>query len=1101
MRPFALLSLLLIALTACAPSQIASAQSNEAPETAAEGEEETSKLNAAMFSAIGGRSIGPAVNSGRIGDLAINPRNNSEWYVAVCSGGVWKTTNNGVNFTPIFDNEGSYSIGCLAMDPENPNVVWVGTGENNSQRSVSFGDGVYKSLDGGKSWTNLGLKESEHIGMIAIDPRDSDTVFVAAQGPLWRSGGDRGLYRTTDGGETWEKILEIDEHTGVNEVHIDPSDPDTMYASAYQRARKVWTLINGGPGSGIYKSTDGGETWREVTTGLPDVDMGRIGMDISPADPNVVYAIVEAADDEGGFFRSTDKGETWEKRSSHMTTSPQYYNEIVCDPVNVDRVYSLDTFTHVTEDGGATFSRVRRGSKHVDDHALWINPKNTDHLIMGSDGGIYVTWDRGGAWLFCDTMPITQFYRIAVDNEHPFYNVVGGTQDNNTLHGPSRTRSQAGVVNEDWLVTVGGDGFEPQIDPTDPNIIYSQWQYGGLIRFDRKSGEVLDIKPRQKPGEDPYVFNWDAPLLISPHKHTRIYFGGNFLFRSEDRGESWETVTGDLSRGLDRNQLEIMDEIQKPDAVAKHMSTSIYGSAVALSESPLVEGLLYVGTDDGLVHVSEDNGRTWRKVETFPGVPEMTYVASLTASRHDPDRVYAAFENHKNGDFTPYLLRSDDRGRTWTSVAGDLPERDFVWSVQEDHVKEDLLFAGTEFGAYFSIDGGQKWIKFKGVPTIAVRDIDVQRRENDLALATFGRSFYIIDDYSPLREVNEEMLEETEATIFPIRDALSYIQVNRFSSNSGVGSQGDGYFTAPNPPFGAVFTYYLRDKLQTRKEQRKETEQQDDWEYPTIDEFRAEDREREPQVQLVVRNDEREVVRRIDGSRESGIHRANWDLRWPWSGPVSLSADHREYWMPEPQGPLATPGRYTVELVKVVDGRTSRLAGPVAFNVESLDLGTFTDGDKDATLAFSQRVAELHRAVTGAIRAANEARDRINHLRVAIRDTPGSDPAMLARLESINAELDAVLVELRGDPTLSSRVVPAPDSISDRVMTIVYGQWGVSTAPTQTMRDGYRYAADAFEQALTDLRRIADRDLVALERELEDLGAPWTPGRIPDWSR
>ena len=1099
MRPLALLTVLLTTLTACARSHIAMAQ-HDAPE-AAEVAEDESKMNAGMFSAIGARSIGPALLSGRIGDLAVNPDDFSEWIVAVSSGGVWKTTTYGATFTPIFDDENSYSIGCVTMDPRNSNVLWVGTGENNSQRSVAFGDGVYKSVDGGKSWKNVGLPESEHIGMIAIDPRDSDHVFVAAQGPLWRSGGDRGLYRTTDGGETWDKVLDIDEHTGVNEVHIDPTDPDIMYASAYQRARKVWTLINGGPGSGIYKSTDGGETWREVTSGLPKVDMGRIGMDISPADANVVYAIVEAADGEGGFFRSTDKGETWEKRSDHMTTSPQYYNEIVCDPINVDRVYALDTFTHVTEDGGKTFNRIRRGHKHVDDHALWINPTNTDHLIIGSDGGIYDTWDRGGAWTYRETLPITQFYRVAVDNDYPFYNVIGGTQDNNTLLGPSRTRSQAGITNEDWIVTIGGDGFEPQVDPTDPNIIYSQWQYGGLIRFDKKSGEALDIKPRQKPGDDPYVFNWDAPLLISPHNHTRLYFGGNFLFRSDDRGESWTRITDDLSRGLDRNELEIMGEIQKPDAVAKHKSTSIYGNTVALTESPLVEGLLYIGTDDGLVHVSEDNGRSWRTIDSFPGIPELVYVSCLTASRHNADRVYAAFDNHKDGDFKPYLLRSDDRGRTWTAIMGDLPERDTVWSVQEDHVNENLLFAGTEFGAYFTVDGGGRWLKIQGVPTISVRDIDVQRRENDLVLATLGRSFYIVDDYSPWRLVSEEMLEETEAMIFPIRDALSYIEVNRFSSNSGIGSQGDAYYHASNPPFGALFTYYLRDKLETRKERRKEAEKEEDWTYPTLEEFRAEDREREPVVWLVVRNSAGEVVRRIEGSREAGIHRTNWDLRWPYSGPVSLTSERRPYWMPPLRGPLATPGEYTVELVRIIDGQKATLAHPVKFSVKALDLGTFADDDKAGTLAFEMQVADLHRAVTGAIKAAGEAQNRINHLRVAIKETPDSSGSMIERLEKINADLDALLVSLRGDPTLGRRAAPAPDSINDQVMNIVWGQWGVTTAPTGTMRESYDAAADRFELTLTKLRSLIERDLYKLETELERTGAPWTPGRVPNWRR
>jgi photosystem II stability/assembly factor-like uncharacterized protein len=572
-----------------------------------------SKVTGGTFSGLRARSIGPALLSGRIADLAINPSNHAEYFVAAASGGVWKTTNNGTTFRPVFDGQGSYSIGCVTIDPGNHNVVWVGTGENNSQRSVSWGDGVYKSVDGGRSWTNVGLKESEHIGMIVVHPRNSDVVYVAAQGPLWRSGGDRGLYRTTDGGATWERILHVSDDTGVNEVHLDPRDPDVIYVSTYQRRRRVWTLLDGGPESGIHKSTDGGRTWRELKRGLPSVDKGKIGLDIAPADPDVIYAVIEAQDGQSGFFRSTDRGETWQRRSGYVSTSPQYYNELVCDPYEVDRVYAMDTRLQVTDDGGSTFSSVQGRRQHVDNHALWIDPDDTAHMIVGCDGGVYETWDRAQSWRYMPNLPLTQFYRVTVDTSEPFYYVYGGTQDNNTLGGPSRTIKRS-LSNEDWFVTVGGDGFETVVDPTDPNIVYSQWQYGGLVRHDRRTGENVDIKPRPRPGDPPYVFNWDAPLLISPHSHTRLYFGGRRLYRSDDRGDGWRAVSGDMSRGLDRNELEVMGKIWPMNAVAKHNSTSIYGNIVALSESPLVEDLLYVGTDDGLVHVSENGGESWRGV-------------------------------------------------------------------------------------------------------------------------------------------------------------------------------------------------------------------------------------------------------------------------------------------------------------------------------------------------------------------------------------------------------------------------------------------------------------------------------------------------------
>jgi photosystem II stability/assembly factor-like uncharacterized protein len=1059
-------------------------------------------LSAKTFAGLKLRSIGPALMSGRVGDFAVDPHRPSHYYAAVCSGGVWKTTNAGTTWTPVFDSQGSYSIGCVTMDPNNPNVVWVGTGENNSQRSVGFGDGLYRTRDGGKHWDNMGLKESEHIGMIVVDPRDSDTVYVAAQGPLWRSGGDRGLYKTTDGGATWERILHVSDDTGINEVHIDPRDPDVLYASAYQRRRHVWTLINGGPESAIYKSQDAGATWRKVTRGLPSVDMGRIGMCVAPANPDVVYAIVEAADGNSGFYRSMDRGETWEKRNKYETTSPQYYNEIICDPVEVDRVYMLDTIMHVTEDGGKTITRASRRFRHVDDHALWINPKDNEHLIVGCDGGIYDSHDQGENWRFIPNLPVTQFYRVAVDNSEPFYYVYGGTQDNSTQGGPSRTISPGGIANEDWFITVGGDGYQSRIDPEDPNIVYSLWQYGGLVRHDRRSGETLDIRPREAPGEEMYRWNWDTPLIISPHDHKRLYVAANKLFRSDDRGNSWRVISGDLTRGLDRNALKVMGRIQSPDAVCKDLHTSVFGNAVALTESPLVEGLIYVGTDDGLVHVTGDGGETWRRIALFPGVPDMTYVSRLEASQHDPDTVYAAFDNHKNGDFKPYLLKSTDRGETWVSIAGDLPERDVVYALAEDHLKPELLFVGTEFGAYFTLDGGQKWLKLSGVPTIPVRDLAIQERENDLVLGTFGRGFYILDDYTPLRVVDADLLER-EAAIFPIKEALRYIQTSRLRSSSGKGSQGASFYVAPNPPFGAVFTYYIKEKIVTRKERRQEAEKKaikagKPIKYPKLEELRAEDEEKEPSVLLVVRDDAGQIVRRITGSRSKGIHRASWNLRYPASTPISLrsGADRMPWWEP-PSGPLALPGTYTVTLAKEVDGAVTDLAGPESFEVIPLELATFAAKDRDEVLAFHKKVARLQRAAWGAMRVASEAQTRIDHIRQALIDTPDADQTMLIDVHELQQRLNTLQTRLRGDRTVSKRQDNAPPAITTWVRAAM--QWSVTSPPTQTQRDAYQYAGTEFTDVLAGLRTLVQEDLAALEDRLEQAGAPWTPGRIPDW--
>jgi len=1072
-----------------APTAPPSPETNDtAPQ--AEPEKKEPKLNAGTFGALSARGIGPALFSGRIGDIAVNPANTSEWYVVVSSGNVWKTTNSGVTFSPIFDGHGSYSVGCVTLDPSNPSTVWLGSGENNSQRSVGWGDGVYVSRDAGASFTNVGLKESEHIGRIVVDPRDSNVVYVAAQGPLWKSGGERGVYKTVDGGKTWERVLHISDETGVNEIHMDPRNPDVLYASAYQRRRHVWTLINGGPESGIHKSEDGGKTWRAINSGLPGSDKGRIGMAVSPVNPDVLYAIVEAANGEGGVFRSTTRGERWEKRSGYMTSSPQYYNELVADPKNADRVYALDTVMAVSDDGGATFTGVPMASVHVDSHALWIDPENTDHLILGNDGGLYESWDRAN-WRHFRMLPVTQFYRVAMDNSSPFYFVYGGTQDNSTLGGPSRTTDRAGITTEDWFLVVGGDGFEPAVDPEDPNIVYGQWQHGGLVRFDRRTGEEYDIKPRENPGEAPYVWNWDSPLMISPHNGKRLYFGSRVLHRSDDRGNSWRVVSPDLTRGIDRNQLKVMGVVQKPDAVAKHMSTSIYGNTVALTESPLVENLLYVGTDDGLVNVTEDGGANWRRIENFPVVPEFTYVSDLEASRHAKDRVYAAFDHHKNGDFAPYLLRSDDKGATWKSIAGDLPKNATVYSVVEDHVNADLLFVGTEFGAFFTLDGGAKWMKISGLPTIAVRDVEIQRRENDLVMATFGRGFYIVDDIAPMRSITEAVLESPAAVIPPSRPVWSFVERARVGGGGGRGWYGADWFQAPNPPFGATFTYHLKDKLKTRKELRKEAEGKEGWTYPGIEDFRAEDRERDPVVQLHIHDAGGAVIRRLDVSREAGVHRATWDLRYPSTSPYGGS------------GMLAPPGAYGVSLVQVVEGVETRLTEPVGFEVRDLEQSPMavTGAERTEKFEFERRVAELQRAVEGAVRVADDAQERVGALRRAAAETPGFSQDVQKELEALRSKLDAVQVALRGDPTLGKRVVPEPLSIRDRVGIVAGGLFGVTQAPTATFREQYDFAGDEFERVLASLRVLVLTDLSLIEARLEGAKAPWTPGRIPDWKR
>lgn len=1085
------ISLLLIVLAVCTFE--ITAQKNKKTET-------KDKYDAAALSGLKLRCIGPALTSGRIADLAVNPDNPFEYYLAIASGGVWKTNNNGTNFNPIFDAQGSYSIGCVSIAPSNSNVVWVGTGENNNQRSVAYGDGVYKSTDGGKSWKNMGLKNSEHIGMILIHPDDENVVYVAAYGPLWNAGGDRGIYKTTDGGENWKKILNVSEHTGFNEIHMDPRDPNLLYATAHQRRRHVWTYIDGGPESAIYKSIDGGDNWKKIENGIPATDKGRIGMDISPANPDVVYAIIKATQN-GGFYRSTDRGESWSKMSDHQT-SGNYYQEIVCDPKDVNLVYSMDTWLHHTEDGGKTFKETGEKSKHVDNHCMWIDPNNTDHWLVGCDGGLYETWNAAGDWKYTANLPITQFYKVAVDNSEPFYFVYGGTQDNNTQGGPSRTLTNHGIMNSDWYITNGGDGFEPQIDPKDPNIVYGQAQYGSLYRFDKKSGERTYIKPQPGKDEAAYRWNWDAPLLISPHNNKRLYFAANKLMKSEDRGDSWKVISPDLTKQIDRNKLKVMGRVWGVDAVMKNKSTTIYGNIVALDESPLKEGLIYVGTDDGLIQVSENGGDNWRKISSFPGVPANTYVNMIIASKHDANTVYAAFNNHKQGDFKPYVLKSTDKGNTWTSISSNLPKRGSVYALAQDHLKKELLFAGTEFGLFFSNDEGLNWTQLKaGIPTIAVRDIAIQERENDLALASFGRGFYILDDYTPLRDLSPELLKK-ESHIFPIKDALMYQESNPMGGR-GKSSQGEAHYTADNPEFGAIFTYYVKDKLMTIEEKRREKEKElkkngSDVFYPDMEKLRAEDQEEDPYLLFLVKDSNGEVVNKIKQSPVKGINRIAWNLRYTTTNPIKLSEGPLGRYSYPSVGQFVLPGDYTVELHKSENGKISKLHDPVKFTVKPLDNQSLLAKDRSAVMAFQEEVAEFNRTLDGVLTLMTESSKRLDYIKRAIQVYPSAPVSMMEKVKATEAMMEEVKMEMYGDATRSSREFETAPGIANRLGYAYFNTWFNFTEPTGTAKEQYEIAKELYPASRTKLDN-AIKAIDEMEKELDNNKVPYTPGRDENW--
>lgn len=1052
----------------------------------------TPGINSGLVSALSFRNIGPALMSGRIGDIVVDPSKPSTWYLAACSGGVWKTENAGVTWKPIFDHQGSYSIGCLAIDPNDRFTIWVGTGENNSQRSVGYGDGLYKSTDGGRSFQKVGLENSEHIGKIVVHPNDSNTVFVAAQGPLWKEGGDRGLYKTTDGGKTWEKVLHISKHTGINEVHLDPQNPDIMYASSYQRRRHTWVLIDGGPESGIHKSTDGGKTWRKINRGLPGVDKGRIGMDVSPINPEIIYAVVEAAEGQSGFYRSSNRGESWSKMGSYVSGSPQYYQEIVACPHKLDRIYSLDTYMMVSEDGGRTFNQLGEADKHVDNHALFIDPVDENHLIIGCDGGVYETWDRGRTYDFKENLPITQFYKVAVSNDLPFYFVYGGTQDNATQGGPSQTTNIHGIRNSDWFITVFGDGFDPAVDPDDPNTVYSQWQYGGLVRYDRTTQTRVDIKPQPEKGGPALRWNWDSALLISPHDSKRIYYGSQILFQSDDRGDNWEAISEDLSRNIDRNQLKVMGRVWGVDSVAKNASTSLYGTIVSLSESPLEEGLIYAGTDDGMVQVTEDGGENWRAIGSFGSldVPEFGYINDIETDLHDADTVFAVVNNHKRGDFRPYIVKSTDRGQSWTNITNNLPERGSVYTIKQDHVNPDLLFCGTEFGCYFSINGGGKWVKLSsGLPTVAIRDIEIQARENDLVLASFGRGFFILDDYSPLRDISEDVLKENK--MFPIKTGRMFMQ----SAPLAVGRrafQGANFYSASNPAFGVTFTYHLKDSLKTKKSERKSKDRKAaaagrDVPYPSWEDLKAEDREVGPRVMLTIRDSDGEIVRRLPGSISKGLHRAQWDFGVGGFGRRG--------------GPMAVPGTYTIDVSQIVDGEVTELIAATEFEIEPLSFGGSDEIDRQAIIDFAKEAAKLSNAVSAATSVASEVQTQLAAVKTMIDRTPDLDPEMGNQVRALEIRLMDILEKFNGDPTKTRRNESAYPGLQSRIRTMMGGAMSSLTGPTGTHQRQYEIAGEEYEEVIGDLRTLIEDDVTALFDELDEAGAPWTPGRkIPDWN-
>ena len=1014
------------------------------------------ELNDKMLKMLNFRSVGPAAYSGRISDLAVNPNNTSEYYVGVAAGGLWKTINHGTTFEPIFDDQPVFSIGCLAMDPNNSNVLWVGTGENNSQRNLGYGDGVYKTTDGGKSFTNMGLKTSSQIGKIMIDPRNSNVVYVASQGQAWGPGGERGLYKTIDGGKTWKRVLEIGEYTGVSDMEMDPRNPDILYATSHQRERRVYSKINGGPESAIYKSVDAGDSWTKLKKGLPKGDIGRIGLALSPANPDIIYAVVELPENKSGFYRSSDLGESWEKRSDKGTSSPQYYNEVYADPINPNLVILMDTRNALSEDGGATWENIEGNNKHVDNHVIWINPNDTNHYLVGSDGGLYESYDRAKTWQFKNNLPITQYYHARTDNDYPFYNIYGGAQDNGSWFGPSKTNRE-NLVNSDWTYTIGGDGYLSIPDPSNPDIHYCESQYCGIRRYDRTTGNSISIKPQPTIDEE-YNWNWNTPYFISSFNPKTLYIGGNYVLKSTDMGGTWNKISKDLTRGIDQNTLLMMGKIWSPEAVAKNLSTSKFGNIFALSESPLKQGMLYAGTDDGLIWITENDGENWVKYDKFTGVPDMTFVNYVLPSQHNENTVYACFDGRKNSsDFTPYLIKSTDKGKTWTSIASNLPSGT-VYCIQEDHENPNLLFIGTEWGVWTSINGGEKWVQIKeGIPTIQVKDLTIQKRENDLVVATFGRGFYVLENYAPLRKLSSE-IEKKEAHIFEIKDALLYFP------SSNLNYQGDVHFRTPNPDPAVKFEYFIKNGYETLKEKREKiAEESENITYPSEEELLSEKMEPKTTLLFTIYDANGNIMRKLNSSLKKGYGSINWDLSY-------LSE----------RGAKVPPGTYKVAIDKNIGSEFTRLLEPQSFNVKSIPnaLGT---PNYEANFNFIKEVTNLYANVTASRGKIDDMSSRLKSMTKILENMPVEANVLTNKIDALQKEIDAVSKVIIGG-------FGAKNTVSSRVRNTIYATYSAQVDITGAQKEQYKIASEAFKNVAVDLNNLFETKLPSLEKEFVEAG-------------
>lgn len=1040
---------------------------------------------------IGFRKIGPAKTSGRIVDIVVNPNNKSTYYVAAAYGGVWKTENAGVTFQPIFDHYKTQSIGCLALDPNNPNVLWVGTGENNNQRSVGYGNGIYKSIDGGKTFDLMGLDKSMHIGMISINPKNSNDVLVAAYGPVWNSGGERGIYQTLDGGKTWERILHISEETGFNEVHRDPFNDQILYATAHQRRRHEWTYLGGGPESGLHISRDGGKNWKKISNGFPQGELGRISFATAKNTSGLIYAIVEGNKDQGGVYVSSDFGASW-KKTNGFQTSGNYYQEIFVDPKNDKRLFFMDTYLHVSEDGGFTVKPFPEEQKHVDNHAIWIDPNNSNHLLVGCDGGLYETFENGKSWHFKENISITQFYRASVDNSKPFYNIYGGTQDNFSLGGPSRNNTSNGIGNDEWFVTVGGDGFKSQIDPVNPDIVYAQWQYGGLVRFNKRWGDNVDIRPTVKPDETPLRWNWDAPLLISKYNNRKLYFAANRVFTSINQGDSWNFISPDLTRNMDRNVIPVMGKQWGIETIAKNQSTSIYGNITFMVEGR--ENQLAVGTDDGKIQITNNDGISWNdlqipwknldiplfnfeymesKTSVLKSAEIYPLISSILFSSHNNDILFVAFDNHRQGDYKPHVYKVILSTNTWIKLGTDLPSNGAVKCLFEDPKDEKIILAGTEFGLFVSINSGENFIPWSnGLPPIAIKDIAYQAEEDDIVLATFGRGFVVCDDYELIRQfANNEpkkMIVNPQHKLF-----IPYSKLG----HSGNAYHGDGRFMGDNLSEKIRIRVNTGKKFSSLEDNRKSQEKLANPKeviYPTKNQIISEEIEIANKYFIHIYKNAK-FVATLNVSNSENWQTLEWNGRYAITS-TDLNEKNSIQW-----GPYVSPGNYDF-LLYSMDYSTSKLE---LLDSAKMTIDYLMEPVKSTTsdkLVITKKIQERDKKIDDVIsgkKSLNAVERKLSKLegiwKNGINESLERTPEKMkfyTDWKNLNVQFYELKTILYGNSILASHEFETNRGIAGEINNTFYEFGGSFQAPTQTHMDFFYSSLESLNAVKTQLDQL-----------------------------